>query len=949
MEFLVQSFLRVNWLLILIFINVLLTSQKHSKAEAFKKFHKNYDIDFTPEIFVAEEKDRKTVLVIGAGPAGLASAIALKKANSFENVIVLEKRDKYTREQICNFTKHAILSMIDLEPRILIHLLEIGRAFFFDEHILLDRDPSIKPISIDMRPFQNTVAKILGQAIPDRIGKISKIKNSIPALSNINSDLLKSEKSAAETDRFQVDEIVFATPINDVEHALNFVARHYYGIKILNYEADLQNLGSQFKADLFVDASGGIAIDNVSPCKEKIRRYKYQNLNLEIPILPTYSYIGSEDKCNVFPFMFYGKNFHELCKDRENTSEFQRYDKWESVYHTFDSLDPQIARCTITVKISDHESYTFIVMPEHQLTFELRPSSEAFLRRIGLEFALTEHPYRASTYLEAKNILEAKLQTFTTPTGTIRYFNEYFSDTRDHSTFKNQSSSPMITVGDRAFQGLAYLGLGAGNCFSIYANILSKELLYPYPENYSKAVDKEIEKNFEKSKWTFAYMNETDEEKGGIPTIKLHDLLCYATNEQEIASSIKFLNWLEETKLQYFRGWLELQKPSEMELKEYLESLLRDQLEELNKSNRLLSDELKHYSASELLIGSFDDGGVNTNSIKLVPLQLPKSQKTQVIHMQQFHHSIEFEWGARIIGQQHKQWEEYLQNFIEQDRSLVSHPRPGSVACAFKKFSSALKHLDPRDEDCTMKTKFIRRFLILEDHLQEAAIDLINYLEYGARFDLIVESQRTILWQLYELQKNMESLVIIDEALLDYPNYNSVFSNFWAEWNIGGGFEVNFPYGEFYNQPQDIQEILHNNGYSPLHQFDSRYSERGLRMIRKAFSNWTPGKETIQQSQMLFRFGAGVVLYALTNIKIFPANSFDTVDKISFSLGKKDIAPSNIYRKRELDTASRVKELAKQGYEQIILLYGEAHDFKQYFDNDNSDFDFHEVTRESRV
>ena len=120
---------------------------------------------FTSE-YDSEKINEDTVVIAGAGPAGLARAIALKKINSNTNVVVLEKRSTYTRNQVANITKSALLSMVDLEPRILFHLMDIGRAFFFDEHILMDLDTSVPDKKLDMRPFQKTFRKVLGQSLP---------------------------------------------------------------------------------------------------------------------------------------------------------------------------------------------------------------------------------------------------------------------------------------------------------------------------------------------------------------------------------------------------------------------------------------------------------------------------------------------------------------------------------------------------------------------------------------------------------------------------------------------------------------------------------------------------------------------------------------------------------------------------------------------------------------
>ena len=62
--------------------------------------------------------------ISGGGPAGLAAAIALKKKGLFSQVMVFEKRDTYSRVHMVNLTKHAILSLIQLDQEIFIRMLE---------------------------------------------------------------------------------------------------------------------------------------------------------------------------------------------------------------------------------------------------------------------------------------------------------------------------------------------------------------------------------------------------------------------------------------------------------------------------------------------------------------------------------------------------------------------------------------------------------------------------------------------------------------------------------------------------------------------------------------------------------------------------------------------------------------------------------------------------------
>ena len=963
-----------------------------SFADAFEKFHKHHDIIFTTDDASKNVEGESTVVVVGGGPAGLASAIALKKSKSFDKVIVLEKRNQYTREQIANISKHALLSMIELEPRILIHLLEIGRAFFYDEHIIINSEMmgnckyrqynEIIPL-FDLRPFQSKISEILGFAFNKTITEVSSLNRTMPPL-KFNTSLLNEEKSTAlpiQGQGYSPKQVVLGTPINDLEHALNFVAAKYFDIRIQHYEVDWQTIERQFEPDLFIDATGSTLTPKIEPRIDPQKKV-YNGEVLNFPAFAN-SYLAAENLCVMFPWMFHkindGLNFS--YKNSGIGHEWDRTDKWESVFHQLDSINSKTSNCTITVG----NGITFVIMPNKQLSFELRRGEDAFLRTEGLEFSISKQPYFSSAYVEAEKALESFAGIKRTKVGEHSYFFEDFTDLSSLSADPIELSKPLLLVGDRAFQGLAYLGLGAGNSFSIYANVLSNGLSKPYSENYEKAIEPLISKNYIACCLTYHEINKLglgcDPHISNI--IERQDNVSLANSSEEIREALNFLEWVYDFRddptpeiLNMF-GWAEaFQKTSTpdtdsfkrsyrehleefphfqaVELQAYLDSglvserlrtMVREAIEEeidielenIRATNTFLAKYLKVKAESIIYKSRLLDKIFMLNESTCIkpskPLKIFSNTETKVYHFKQFHYSLELELGSSLMRQDVSNIKDLAMTLIEPNTPKEEIPLSGSVACALKKMMQAIDYSKSIHNKEKMDTPSFRHALILEDYLREASIDIANYLEYGPRFELIVESQRKILMQLHELHKQTDSIAIIDESLLEYNNYNKQF-------------DVTVPYGEFYELPENRQNYLVQRGYSPLHQYDGRFSERSFRKIRKVFKYWVPGKETLEQAQHLFRFGAGVVFHAITKTKIFPANSADVVKQVSFNPDDRCKDIYCIYDQREADTASRVQKIAKQGYQNIILIYGEGHDFKNHFKR--KDYDFQEVETVTR-
>ena len=238
-----------------------------------------------------------------------------------------------------------------------------------------------------------------------------------------------------------------------------------------------------------------------------------------------------------------------------------------------------------------------------------------------------------------------------------------------------------------------------------------------------------------------------------------------------------------------------------------------------HNSNPILAEKLKMYSKNLLFEPENQEFPLPQLSIKK-PLVPAPAKQTKLFHLKQFHHSFEIDYGAKLAQLPGESihsplYMEFLRHVADKYIFLPNEPEPGTVGCAFKKMSQALRKF--------RKIKFnsdsdSRQFsLVFEEHLREAGKDIVDYLEYGSRYDLIVESQRNILLQLDELHKKSGSLAILNEAMLINKNNPNI----------------------------TVDEI------------------------KKAFKNWTPGKETFEQSNLLFRHGAALIFSILKDVKIF--------------------------------------------------------------------------------
>ena len=896
---------------------------KNAKADAYEQFHKEHVTLFTsPYDQEAINAKENTAVIVGGGPAGLAAAIALKKSHSFDHVVVLEKREVYTRNQVANITKYALLSMIDLEPRILTHLLEIGRSFFFDEHILLDLDPSFPTKKIDMRPFQKTLAKILRKPLPKpgkRIHSLSKPKR---PLRGLNSSLLESEKLAAAkifNHEWKAEDPVFACPINDMEHALNFIAINYYGVSVQKSDVDWQAITKELSPDLFIDATGSAnSLISQRPHRKlsdahSVKTYATEDLmhaaNLARVDAESYSWI-SENNCNLFPWMFYDKQEEEAYKtSRENGASRPRFDTWESVFHTIEDINPKSAKSTVTVKTDPFESFTFIVMPQHHLTFELRPNAKAFLRRKGLEFTSLDEAYVPRNYQMAEKELESHLHAARAQSGRRGRFIEYFpsDDPRTpwfpYSYDKNAKQAqtiPIILVGDTAYRPLAYQGLGLSNCFSIYANTLSKGLEKPFIENYHNNSWAIIGVNREKSLGIFGHITATPFSMDKIPEKMRHDLTTFANDSDELDKALEIIAMAER---------LMGEKPESRytdykHLKQW--PLLGKKIADIKTSNRQLSTRLERFIDQTF---SFDQDPIHKHRLSKItdPLSygLQKQQGgPQVTHLKQFHYSSELTLPAKIIDSQTiEKQTTYIYKFISRlalghkSRTSISNIEPNSetILCAAEKFRSAFYLMYPSEEDYLDTTSYVHRAYMLKDFLYDALLQLMSYLEFSPRFDLIIESQRKMLINLFNKFQEGASMAIVEEGISQAPK------------------------------------------------------DELIELIKKTFKHWTPGEETLAQAHLLFYHGAGVVMHALTEVPLFPANSQSINEEVQSSVNenpRKDERIEQAFLEREADTFQKIQGIANKGYQDIYLIYGEAHDFSPYFEGTGIEFQAVETVKQ---
>ena len=966
-----------------------------AKASAPENFHRIYDVSFTSKDLSLEEAGKDTAVVVGAGPAGLASAIALKKSGNFQSIVVLEKRQSYSREQLVNISKHALLSMIELEPRILIHLLELGRSFLFEEHVLIDKEHD-EPIIADMRPFKQNIEAILGQNLTKYLRSASKLIEPIKSLEAIDHKRLTSEKQNAQLVPEKVEEVVLASPINDLEYALNFVAVNYYGITIVNQEADWQTLSRGHRGfGLLVNASGSGTKYTLQPDNDIVQNASSSTRPFTF-LARVYSAV--DNCCNLFPDMFpHGNRAYDWKQDIGAGSvhgNTLRINSWESVYHSIVMNKDQelMPNCTVTIRVGKAEFYTFVVAPVQGLVFELRPTNESFFNSLGLEFASFAESYSSEAYILAANELEKYLGSQLQQQGKPMVFREQCVLKQDSCKERDN-----IVVGDALFQGLAFMGLGAGFSFSIYSNILSKKFddaEKPKEEIQTQvtAVQKEAEK-------VFKFVNIEAPELTFLPSTKRHDLFALANEPSEVHEILGFLKKLEKHYPQftcrlYFEG-------EGLNLEE-LPDWVSEDLSKLLITNQELAEELKRVVKIKLGVYAAEEKKRYQKELSTgIPSQFDPSQglsletsKPNIIHFQQFHYSYELELAAKIIRGYSQTLDDYtlyyMANFLEgifKNTPLSSRfvrrkkevkkkwfyqldelnnyfyppikldfddPQAESLLCACKKYKKAAwTHRRRLHQEHFTDQSYLKRNLILKDYLQEAALDLLALFELGPRFDLIVESQRNILIGLFNLYEQTESLAIIDESLMEDLDYNPWFHKFMIDSRdpIIPDPTVNPSYGKLYELDEDQQNTLRQASYSPLHQRDPRFREASFALMRQAFKEWKPGHETVEQSNMLFRYGAGPIFYALKRAEIFPGNGIEqnknAAKEEPDSSGNErndttkffamNSSPDNskylkaIFKDREIDTAKRVKKLADLGYKNIVILYGESHKFKPYF------------------